>query len=150
MWFLTQLFLKGSRIVRVIPALQQRVFWFLLCFVLVVMLARTRASAQEAASTPASDPMLTHAYLPAAMFAGPGETHDLYGWLDAGLDVTIIERNATGNWVHIVREDREIDAWVLTGYLTLAANLRFSDVPANTDLPDADLDRVPMEPLIAL
>src|SRR5690349_1840409 len=72
-------FLKGNHIVRVIPAFQ-RLPSFVLCLVLLVLMGGTHARAQEATPTPAPDPTVTRAYRPAAMFAGPGETHELYGW----------------------------------------------------------------------
>jgi hypothetical protein len=99
--------------------------------------------AQEAAET---DPAIVTAYRESYVYAGPGETYSINGLLHPGVEITIIERNSIGNWVHIVRANREgeivIDGWVMTGYLNLNENLHFSDVPINTDLTDADLENV--------
>jgi hypothetical protein len=53
----------------------------------------------------------------------------------------IIERNSIGTWVHVqrTRDDGGIiyDGWVISGYLNLDANVKFSELPVNTALPDA-------------
>lgn len=107
-----------------------------------------RLNAQE--PTPTLLPNITYAYRIASMFAGPGETHEHLGWLNPGVRVEIVERNRTGNWLHVVQPDAAIDGWVMTGFLTLSADTRFSAVPVNEELPDALPERVPMEPLAQL
>ncbi len=93
-----------------------------------------------AAANPAT---LTTAFREAQLYHGPGETHIPAGLLLPGVEITILERNHTGNWLHVQRVAANgsvaLDGWVMTGYLTLHPELRFSDIPVNTTLPDADL-----------
>lgn len=97
-------------------------------------------AAQDA--IPTLPPNQTAAYRSAVVYAGPGDTFRQLAVLRSGSIVTIVERNAIGNWLHIQQTDRngfaQLDGWVLTGYLSLSPGLRFSAVPVNADLPDAD------------
>jgi hypothetical protein len=99
--------------------------------------------AQQATPTALpADPTITRPFRDAVLFAGPGDTYRQLDVVPAGTDVQIVERNKIGNWLHVMRWDAEgeptLDGWVLTGYLTLAPNLRFSRVPENREIPDAD------------
>ncbi|MBL8164286.1 MAG: SH3 domain-containing protein [Anaerolineae bacterium] len=69
--------------------------------------------------------------------AGPGETHDIIAQLGRGDSVTILERSASGVWLHVQHAYSGLDGWVVGGYLTLNPALRFSDLPVNTEVADA-------------
>jgi hypothetical protein len=91
-----------------------------------------------------SDSALTTApFRDAVVYAGPGDTYQQLGWLNAGAEVTITERNRIGNWLHVVQEREDgtvlMDGWVLPGYFHLSPELRYSELPVS-DLPDADPD----------
>ncbi len=121
---------------------------FLIIFSL--LLSSKLAFAQE--STPEPDPLLTHAYRDAVIYAGPGETYLILGTLRAGIEVTIAERNRIGNWLHVQRPGAQADTfavegWVMTGYLSLAPTLRFSEVTVNNELIDADITTVESDTL---
>lgn len=109
-----------------------------LCAALLV-LAALNLRAQPAAG---SDPLLARPFRDAVLYTGPGDSHLQVGLLRAGAEVRIIERNHTGNWLHVqrTRADGAIlqEGWVLSGYLTLHPDLRFSAVPVNTVIPDGD------------
>lgn len=106
------------------------VFIVMLCFVAIAP-----ASAQ-------SSPFDTTPYRQINLFAGPGITFRLLNRIQSGVPMTIIERNASGTWVRIQRHDDKgvllEDGWVISGYLNLAPDFQFGDVPVNSMLPDAD------------
>lgn len=108
---------------------------------LLALIGLRPVAAQPA--TPTLPPDQTTAYRSAVVYAGPGDTYLQVAVLRSGSVVTIVERNAIGNWLHVQQADRNgfarLDGWVMTGYLSLSPGLRFSAVPVNTDLPDADL-----------
>ncbi len=103
----------------------------LLCILLCGIVSLAQSSAVEVT-----------AFRPAALYAGPGETYTQLGQLRAGVPVQVTERNAVGNWLHIAREDANIDGWVMTGYLNRNPDLLFSQIPVNDTLADADLSAV--------
>jgi uncharacterized protein YraI len=101
-------------------------------------------------------PTITSAHTDAVVYAGPGDSFHQIRQLFAGLQVEIIERSRAGNWVHVqrLREDGSaiVDGWVMTGYLNLDPNLRFSQVPVNTTIADGDPANIPflsVQPLYA-
>lgn len=77
-----------------------------------------------------------------AVHAGPGHTYREIIWLGAEVEITVLERNAIGNWLYIQRAalpgTETIDGWVKTGFVNLPDDLKFSEFPVNDDLPDAD------------
>lgn len=79
-----------------------------------------------------------------ALYAGPGDTYHKADELASGQVLTIVERNNIGTWLHVRGIEEEtgdaVDGWVMTGSLTLSPDLRFSRVPVNQTLPDADPD----------
>lgn len=100
-----------------------------------------------------SDPIVTTAHTEAIIYAGPGDTYEPMGDLNPAVEVTIIERNRIGNWLHITGEEIDgtpIDGWVMIGYLNIPPELRFSTLPVNTTLPDADIENVEDEALAQL
>jgi hypothetical protein len=84
----------------------------------------------------------TTAYQAVVVYAGPGDSYKQMSKLNPGLSITIVERNHTGFWVHIIRKTDEgvivQEGWVISAYLNRDANLRFSEVPVNTEIADAD------------
>lgn len=88
---------------------------------------------------------ITTAYQKSNLFEGPGITYPLIHAVNAGVPMTIIERNASGTWVRIQRYDEDDgsvidDGWIISGYLNFDPSLHFSEVPVNTELLDADPD----------
>lgn len=85
---------------------------------------------------------ITTAFERTVLFAGPGATFLQTGFLNPGLEVQITERNRTGIWVHVKRfsDDGNLaqDGWVISGHLNRSDDLRFSDIPVNDELNDAD------------
>ncbi len=122
----------------------------LLVFGLILLLMSPTA-AQTAA--PSANPSLTTAHDQAFLYRGPGDTFRQAGVLNPGVEVSIIERNTIGNWLHIIRlADGKIadDGWVSTAYLNLDPQLHFSDVPVNTEIADADPTNTDSKSLSAL
>jgi hypothetical protein len=81
---------------------------------------------------------------------GPGDTYLPTGSLPKDIGVMILERNRIGNWLHVAApatSGEDITGWVMNGHLDLREGVRFSEVPINTDLPDADLEQVEDENL---
>jgi hypothetical protein len=112
------------------------VIWLVICPV-------TSNSSQESAP-PAN---ITTAWQRIGVFEEPGVTHYQSGWLTAGVEVTIIERNRIGDWVHIYRASVDggvfVDGWVMTGFLNLDDNLKFSEVPINPNIVDGNPEFLP-------
>lgn len=110
-----------------------------LLLLLLIVVGFAPTAAQEATPTPS--PSQTVVNRTAIVYAGPGDTYRRLGALRAGESVSIIERSRIGNWLRVQLRDRnrflKLDGWVMTGYLTLSPALRFSQLPANTSLPDA-------------
>ena len=81
-----------------------------------------------------------------SVFAGPGNTYEMLGTLDVGIQVIVRERNQVGNWLHVTARGQPDgvvpNGWTLTGYFTAHDSLILGDIPVNTTLPDADLSRV--------
>jgi hypothetical protein len=90
----------------------------------------------------------------AALYLGPGHTYFPADLLNPGLPVQVVERDAIGTWVRVQRVteagDVAQDGWLQLGYLNLTDDLRFSEIPVNTDLPPADLDNVDSRSMRAL
>ena len=110
---------------------------FTLCLMVLVIMGNT--------PTPTPDPNVvrpyeTTAYRRLIVYKGPGETHPQADILNAGIPVTIIERNHTGNWVRVVRKTEDgtvaMDGWVISAFLNQDENMKFSQVPVNRSLPD--------------
>jgi|GEM_PF-343367 len=117
----------------------------------------TEAAAQPRPSvTPTATPTIAawytqnhvHAEKPVTLYEGPGTSYLAVGVLNADTDARIVERNRIGNWVHVRQSENGetlLDGWVLIGGLTLEANLRFSQVPVNESLPDANMMQVRLQ-----
>ena len=84
----------------------------------------------------------TTAYRQVNLFAGPGITFRLLNRIQAGVPMTIIERNRSGTWVRVQRHDQNgvllEDGWVISGYLNLPREFQFNDVTENITVADAD------------
>lgn len=95
--------------------------------------------AQETPLDPGSAPEIV-TYQQVYVFAGPGATHTQVGILNADVPVRVLERNASGTWVHINRLDNAggvlLDGWIISGYVQGRSALNFGDMPVNTTLPD--------------
>lgn len=97
-----------------------------------------------AVMTQANDFVQTTAHRRTTLHDGPGHTYHPVGLLNPGLDVQIVQRNATGNWVRVQRlEDGTVmqDGWVMLGFLNIPQDLSFSTISV-TRLPDADSTNV--------
>ncbi len=94
--------------------------------------------------TPETPPEARIAYTnrSAYIFAGPSDSHREVTSVAQGTELEIIERNRIGNWLHVQRKNANavvtLDGWVLSGYLALSADLHFSDVPVNSEIPESD------------
>lgn len=84
----------------------------------------------------------TTAYQQIFVHSGPGHTFNDVAILNAGVPVSIVERNRVGNWVHVTRSTEAgsvvMDGWVMTGYLNFDQNFYLSQIPVNTSVADAD------------
>jgi hypothetical protein len=122
-----------------------------LAFVSVILLF-IKPSSIEASFQSSST--LTSAHRESVLYAGPGDTHLQLGVLTPGVEVSIIERNRIGNWLHVQRKNERdetiIEGWVMIGYLNLSPELRFSEVPVNTEIKDADPTTLRSESLVTL
>lgn len=108
----------------------RRLILFLLGFMILCPVVR----AQE-------KPLIT-AHRETYLHAGPGDTYLEVAILPAGIEVEIVERNRIGNWLHVYRENERgemvFDGWGLSGFFNLPEDLRYSQIPVNTNLLDAD------------
>lgn len=89
-----------------------------------------------------------------ALRTGPGDTYAQVGSLPAGTSVTLLERNRAGTWLHVIASGAgeggaDLNGWLLSGYLTLD-NVRFSQVPVNDSIADADLSAIASADLASL
>lgn len=89
-----------------------------------------------------------------ALRTGPGDTYAQIDSLPAGASVTLLERNRAGTWLHVIAPGAgeggaDLNGWLLSGYLTLE-NVRFSQVPVNDSIADADLSAVSSPDLASL
>ncbi|MAU11658.1 MAG: hypothetical protein CL607_17670 [Anaerolineaceae bacterium] len=121
---------------------------FSLFLIVMLLLASGAVFAQE------DDPTVTTSFRQALVFAGPGATYRDIGVLNPGVPIKIIERNKVGNWVHVQMYDTDgtvtLDGWIITGFLNYPDELRFSDVPVNPFLPDAETGSVESGVLVEL
>ncbi|MCK6579662.1 MAG: GDSL-type esterase/lipase family protein [Anaerolineae bacterium] len=110
-----------------------------LCAAFAVTLILLAFAGSALMQDPAS-PSLTSAFQDINVRQGPGTTYPTQARLRTGVPVQIIERNSVGTWVHVQQtlEDGTIfmDGWVVSGFLNLSVELRFSQVPVST-LADA-------------
>ena len=108
----------------------------------LLLLIAAPSAAQDATPALTLDPTQASSYWQIVVYAGPGTTFQQTNLLNPGIPVHIIERNRVGSWVRIIRQDDEgatvMDGWVLTGYLNIDPALRFSHVPVNANVADAD------------
>jgi hypothetical protein len=83
------------------------------------------------------------------VYNGPGVTYASTNNFRSGIEVTLVERNFTGDWVRVIGAEGEIDGWALTGLLD-TANVALSKVEV-TGLGDANPARVDdsLKPLYA-
>jgi len=89
-----------------------------------------------------------HAKDATTLYEGPGTTYPVVGVLNPDIEARIVERNRIGNWLHVRQSDNGetlLDGWVLIGPLLLEKGLRFSQVPVNESLPDADMAQVRLQ-----
>jgi hypothetical protein len=109
--------------------------------------------AQKPTATPDPDPTMTTAYQQVVVYAGPGTTYQQNNLLNPGIPAQIVERNRAGTWLRLKRMadgNLVMDGWVLARFLNLNPLLKFSAVPVNTDVPDADPSTVDSQSLQAL
>jgi len=109
-------------------------------FVVVLGLAWGSTSAQDARFFAA--PFLATTRFQMNLRSGPGHTHAVNGVVQAGAPVALFERSRVGNWVHVkvLSANRDTilgDGWLVTGFLSLDAALKFSELPENASIPDA-------------
>lgn len=100
-----------------------------------------------------SSALIVSAYHQTTLRAGPGHTYGQIGIVYPGTEMQILERNHTGTWVYTHRENelgQVTEGWVLSGFLNLPSTLKFSDIPVNDMLPDADLTRLFSSALVKL
>jgi hypothetical protein len=110
--------------------------WFAALCLLVAPVA-----AQRSTPTPPPDPSVTTSFQQVVVYAGPGITYQQNNLLNPGIPAQIIERNAVGTWLRVQRTANGnvvMDGWVLARFLNLDSRLRFSEVPIDTDMADAD------------
>jgi hypothetical protein len=122
----------------------------LTCVVLLCLLAASGVAAQKSTATPDPDPTMTTSYQQVVVYAGPGTTYQQNNLLNPGIPAQIVERNAVGTWLHLQRVadgNLVMDGWVLARFLNLNPALKFSVVPVNTDLADADPSTVDSQSL---
>lgn len=92
-----------------------------------------------------TDPYLTVPHRNAVLYAGPGDTFYQVGFIRAGVEVRIVERNRIGNWLHVQRGEApnfEYNGWVMRGYIKVDPALRYSDVAVAETLADGDPDTI--------
>lgn len=121
-----------------------------LAFMFTCLLLAGSVTAQTPTSTPVPDPTITTSYQDVVVYEGPGASYLQENLLRPGVPVKIIQRNQIGTWVRIQRAANGlvvVDGWVISGYLNLDPNLRFSDVPVNTELADGDPDYIDSQSL---
>jgi hypothetical protein len=110
---------------------------YLASIMLLLFLCLSPVVAQEVAYIP----FVTTAFHDATLYEGPGDTYFSRGGLGAGIEVTVLERNAIGNWVYVEHANDAgiitLSGWVLTGYLNTGDSLSLSEVPINTEVRDA-------------
>ena len=63
---------------------------------------------------------------------GPGTDHPIAFWLTAGAEVTVVGRNANGNWLLIEHEDRP--GWIFATLIDIAAE-GMAELPAEAAVP---------------
>lgn len=82
------------------------------------------------------------AYRDTYLRGGPGDTYAEAALLPAGVEVEVLERNRTGTWLYVRRQNAQgdiiLDGWMLSGYLNDLTDLRYSQIPVNDALKDAD------------
>lgn len=104
--------------------------------VLLVLLLGIPATAQDSSYLPVD--IVT--YQAVNVFGGPGVTYPQVGYLNAEVPARVVERNATGTWVHVLRYDAAgntiLDGWIISGYIQGRSQLDFAAMPANTTIPD--------------
>lgn len=90
----------------------------------------------------ADDEFIVTAYRDIYLRGGPGDTYSEVSLLPAGVEVEIIERNPTGTWLHVKRQNAQgsivLEGWMLSGYLNDLNDLRYSQILVNDELADAD------------
>jgi len=122
---------------------------WLFYYAVTLLAAATSRPLQAPAALPE-----TTAYQAVVVYAGPGDTYKQLSRLNLGLPITIVERNHSGMWVHIARktEDGSVvqEGWVISAFLNRDESLRFSEVPINTTLADADPTTVNSKSLASL
>jgi hypothetical protein len=120
----------------------------ILAFTIFLLFISSSTAAQT--PTPSDDPTVTTSYQDAVVYAGPGPTYLQVNLLRPGVPAVIVERNRIGTWVRVQRSDAGkivMDGWVISGYLNLDPHLRFSQIPENTNLADADPEFVDSQSL---
>ncbi len=128
------------------PTMTYRLTFLIL---LLLLLAVPGITAQEDSDKPAITVLET-----IEIYAGPGMTYEMAGIVRAGEPLTIIERTPVGNWLRIRREaigDLEaITGWIMTGYVNLPEDFRFTTLSFNTGVRDANIANVPDPDLASL
>jgi hypothetical protein len=123
-----------------------------LILTLIGLLALTLMPLAAQDPIPTSAPIYTIKSRAAVLFAGPGDSFAQVGWIEGGSEIRLLERNSIGNWLRITRRQggKVLDGWVMTGFLKLPPDLKFSQVPVNTTVADGDPDTTNSESLARL
>ncbi len=106
-----------------------------------------QVSAQAASPPDPDNPRVVSPYQDVWGFAGPGIVNAITLRFTAGTPLTVVERNAIGSWLRVQTylADGAVasDAWIIGGYVNKHPDLRYSDVPINTNAPEHDLAYAP-------
>lgn len=121
----------------------------LLCVIITMSLILGLTNAQDTASAGEEDntsPFEVTTYRRVVVRAGPSPTYRQVDLLNPGIPVTIVQRNAIGNWIQVQRSDDEgdilMDGWIIGGYINIPDDLHYSNVPVTQVLADANPSRV--------
>jgi hypothetical protein len=111
---------------------------FLLLWVVFSLSIHFSVQAQSATSLP----IIVTVYRETVIYSGPGDTYLQVGLLTPGIEVNVVQRNRTGNWLRVIGVDARVDGWVMHGYLNPNPEMRFSTLPLAPFIGDADLANV--------
>ncbi|MEQ8677731.1 MAG: hypothetical protein RLP44_04025 [Aggregatilineales bacterium] len=111
------------------------IFWrFAVSFILSTLCLSLVIAQDEDTTTPITIRQTT------SLYSGPGITYREIGELDGDESLDLLARNRIGNWVElrvIGSEENSLEGWALTGTLSLAESIHFSDTPIDETLTDA-------------
>lgn len=119
----------------------------LMLWVALPVIAQTPEPTPAPTATPTPPPPTTATtYRQAYIFGGPGIAQSILTSVEPDTEVTVVERNAIGNWVRVQRIGDGgailLDGWMLTGFLKTPPGFDVGYFPV-TDLPDTDHNFIP-------